>query len=614
MKSSTARAAKRFRSALAALALTAAAAWAGENGLQPPPAPTGNPPSPGCDLESPDPAVCIKENLGKVLFWDEQVSSTGTVACGTCHIPAVGGGDPRGGQEISHHPGPDGQFDPSRCDPHDPGDPGCDDIFGSPGVVLNHADGSYDWSPLFGMLLQVTRRRTISAINAGYDPDIFWDGRARSEFKDPVTGEVVPGMEEGAALESQAVGPPVNSVEMGHDTSDWTSLLERLATAVPLALSPEVPAALEVWMAGRSYPELFAEVFGTPELTAPRFAMAVAAFERTQFTNQTLFDDFLNTGNDDAWTPEEQAGFQVFNSENCNTCHQQPLLGFEGPAVEDHFRYTGVRPAEDDLGREEVTNDKNDRAQMRVPSLRNLDLRAPYMHNGRFATIEEVIEFYDRGGDFGCAPPCGTKDPVIKPLELLEQQKADLAAFLKRPLTDSRLAAGLPPFDRPTLYTESSRVPVIEGSGVPGSGGYIPEVVALEPPVMGNPSFTVGIWNALGGGQALLVIDNVDPGLAMPTCGDLEDPLVCAPVGLQGDVGIPGAGFGSHSIAIPADQPDLIEAEWFGRWYVDDPGAPSGTAVSKVFRFETYRGRQLGSIFSDGFESGNTSAWDATTN
>ncbi|MCI0581946.1 MAG: cytochrome-c peroxidase, partial [Chloroflexi bacterium] len=155
MKVSTPRVPRRRRCVLAALVVSAAAlpAWAGGGGLEPPPEPPGNP------------LTEAKANLGKVLFWDEQVSSTGTVACGTCHIPLVGGGDPRGGLEISRHPGPDQEFQTE------------DDIFGSPGVVLNHADGDYDWSPFFGLMPQVTRRRTTSAINAGYAPELFWDGR-----------------------------------------------------------------------------------------------------------------------------------------------------------------------------------------------------------------------------------------------------------------------------------------------------------------------------------------------------------------------------------------------------------------------------------------------------
>jgi hypothetical protein len=273
----------------------------------------------------------------------------------------------------------------------------------------------------------------------------------------------------------------------------------------------------------------------------------------------------------------------------------------------DHsFRYTGVRPQADDPGRMEVTEEEADEGKMRVPMLRNLELRAPFMHNGRLATVEEVIEFYDRGGDFG-PPENPNLDPFIQPLNLTPQQKADLLAFLTRPLTDPRLAAGLPPFDRPTLYTESDRVPLVLGSGQPGSGGFVPFVVALEPALLGNPSFTVGVWNALGGANARLVIDEEDPGLVEPAPG--TGTLVDAQVALLGAGA--GAGFGSISVPIPNDS-SLDRALWFGRWYVDDPGGASSLAVSKVFRFKTFGVHQQTAIFADGFESGDLSAWSAS--
>src|SRR6185503_16666353 len=82
--------------------------------------------------------------------------------------------------------------------------------------------------------------------------------------------------------------------------------------------------------------------------------------------------------------------------------------------------------------------------------------------------------------------------------------------------TDSRVASGSTPFDRPMLYSESNRVPQVFGTGTAGSGGNVPQVTAIEPPVVGNPSFTVGISNASAGAQAVLVIDSNDPG-AGPT-------------------------------------------------------------------------------------------------
>jgi hypothetical protein len=132
------------------------------------------------------------------------------------------------------------------------------------------------------------------------------------------------------------------------------------------------------------------------------------------------------------------------------------------------------------------------------------------MHNGRFSTIEDVVEFYNRGGDFPDQP---NVDSAMRDLNLTTQQKSDLAAFLKRPLTDERVKQELPPFDRPKLYTESNRVPTVSGSGRTGTGGQTPNAIALEPPIVGNQSFTVAVSNALGSTPAVLAIGSTDPGV-----------------------------------------------------------------------------------------------------
>ena len=104
-----------------------------------------------------------KRVLGKVLFWDEQLSSDRTVACGTCHVTGSAGADPR----VGLHPGPDGSF----------GTP--DDVAGSPGVRRADASGLFVEDPLFGQEVQVTGRAANSSIGAAFAPELFWDGRAR---------------------------------------------------------------------------------------------------------------------------------------------------------------------------------------------------------------------------------------------------------------------------------------------------------------------------------------------------------------------------------------------------------------------------------------------------
>lgn len=516
--------------------------------LNPPPAPPGNP------------VTAAKAYLGKTLFWDEQLSSTRTVACGTCHFATNGGSDSRSivGNARSTNPGADGIFGTT------------DDVFGSPGIISSNSDFSYNWSAIYGFREQVTGRKSRSYIDAGYSNSLFWDGRATATFTDPIGGGVV--LQNGAALESQVLGPPVNSEEMAHSGRSWNDVAVRVSQAKPLALSPSIPAGLKAWISGRSYPELFAQAFGTPEITPARIAMAIATFERTVYSDQTPFDKSVSQIAQ--LSAAETRGQGVFNQSRCNVCHAGTLF------TDNQFHNIGVRPQFEDTGRFQVTANTNNIGEFRTPGLRNVGLRAPYMHNGRFATLEDVIEFYNRGGDFN-AP--NINHNLIQPLNLSPQQKSDLAAFLRGALTDPRVAAGSAPFDRPALYSESNRVPQITGSGSPGSGGNIPQVTAIEPPLVGNPGFTIGLSNALGGAQAVLVIDGNDPGVGPTVPG--SGSFARASINLSGSGS--GQGFGSVSLKIP-DSPALVGATFFGRWYVLDSGASGGVAVSPAFKMTVF--------------------------
>lgn len=526
----------------------AAAAQGGPGGGFPnPPVPPQNPITPA------------KVNLGWTLFWDEQLSSTRTVACGTCHLTEVGGSDPRSATAIA--PGADGLFGTG------------DDVHGSPGVVRSREDGLYVDDPLFGLSPQVTPRKTPSMIDAAFAPLLFWDGRASGTFLDPLTGAVV--IPQGGALESQAAAPPVSDVEMGHEGRAWQEVADRVALSRPLALAEDIPVELDLWIGERTYPELFAEAFGTPAVTPVRILMAIATYERTLVSDQTPFDRFV-LGDPTALTPQEQAGLNLFNSPQtgCGTCHGGPLFSDQG------FHYTGVRPPDDDLGRFLVTGNPADRGRMKTPTLRNVGLREPLFHDGSAATLEEVIEFYDRGGDFD-AP---NKAPQIRPLGLTPGQKAALVAFLRNALTDPRVAAATAPFQRPTLFGESDRVPTLAGAGTPGSGGVAPRMVALEPGLVGNPSLTFGVEDALGGAPAILLLS---VGSAAPpmlrsnvflTNGGGPASLFTVPA-LDG-LG-PGEGTGSYAARIPAE-PSLAGRSLRAQWLVVDPGAPAGFAASPV--------------------------------
>jgi cytochrome c peroxidase len=513
--------------------------------LGPPPVPPGNP------------ITTAKASLGKALFWDEQLSSTGTVACGTCHRAASGGSDPRSapGTMASLHPGSDLTI----------GTP--DDITGSPGVSLHDAGGAFVWSATFGLDPQVTSRRAPSHINAAYSPLLFWDGRAGVAFNDPVTN--APILPNNGALENQATGPPLSDAEMAHMGRDWADVETRIAAATPLALASNVPPALATWIAGRSYPALFTEAFGSPQVTAARIALAIATYERTQFSNQAPVDSAGAV-----LTPDEAAGRNLFGTLPCARCHAGPLTS------DNQFHYIGVRPANEDPGRFAVTGNAADRGAFRTPSLRNVALRPSFMHNGRFRTLEEVIDFYNRGGDFN-AP---NKSPLITPLNLNPLQRAQLVAFLRRPLTDPRVASEAAPFDRPTLYVENGRAPLmLQDTGVAGGGGRVPEVVALDPPLAGNARFTVGVYHGLAGATATLVIDIAEPpaGGGIPASGSfarVETTLLGTGA---------GDGYGSATIAIP-DDPALHGQIVFGRWFVSDPAAPGGVSSTRAFRMQIF--------------------------
>ncbi len=535
-------------------------------GAQNPPPPLGPPPVP-----PQNPQTVEKINLGKVLFWEEQLSVTGTVACGTCHRPSSGGSDPRSAfaNAGSTHPGPDGVY------------ANADDIQGSPGVPAHGNGGFYQLSQHFGYAPQVGARKSPSMINAGYSPSLFWDGRAGSSFSDPLSGQLL--IPVGGALENQALAPLLDVAEMAPDGAQVGEIAARIASARPLALAVQVPSTLRAWIGGRGYPALFAEVYGSAEITPTRIAMAMASYQRALFSDQAPIDDFF-AGQPMALTPQEAQGQQLFGANDCRVCHAGNRF------TDDSFRYIGVRPVNDDLGRFNQTGNPPDRGAFKVPGLRNVELRAPFMHNGRFATLEEVVDFYDRGGDFD-AP---NKDPRIRPRGLNAQQKAALVAFLKRPLTDPRVGPELPPFDRPTLYGESDRVPEILGSGVAGSDALIPQIHAIEPPVYGNANFTVAVSAALGGAQATLVVASTDPGVqsSVPN-GDYAN--------LVGTLAGSGAGAGNASMQLElGGDPSLLGEELYGRVYIADPAAANGLSITPAFRIRVFSDGDL--LSNSGFE------------
>jgi len=310
-----------------------------------------------------------KRVLGKILFWDEQLSSDNTVACGTCHIPATGGADPRDPQG-SMHPGADEILG------------GNDDVAGSRGIVRLDEDGNPVTDPVFGAAAQVTDRAAQSYFGQMWSDEQFWDGRARSVFRDPLDANVVT-IASGGGLESQAVMPIVSSVEMAKQDRPWSAVTAKLARLTPLALASDIPLDMAAALAaGPTYSALFDDAFGDPGITPVRIAFAIATYERTLVPDQTPWDQ-------GTMTQAQTDGFDVFGDELCGNCHVPPQF------TENNFFNIGLRPSNQDIGRQAVTGIQADAGEMKTPTLRNVGLRRTFMHTGEFTTLAEVIDHYE---------------------------------------------------------------------------------------------------------------------------------------------------------------------------------------------------------------------------
>lgn len=232
-------------------------------------------------------------------------------------------------------------------------------------------------------------RRAPPVSNAAYSPLQFWDGRA-------------------ATLEDQAVGPIANPIEMGN-THD-----------VMIRTVGDIPG----------YVEEFKKVFGSSEITLKMVADAIAAYERTVVTTDSPFDRFVR-GDNNALTSLEKKGLEIFNGKgHCTLCHWGPYFS------DGRFHNLGVAPddpSKPDEGRFVITNNPGDKGAFKTPTMRDVGLRAPYMHNGSENTLEDGIDLYDKGGRI--KDP--NLDPLVLPLGLSKGEKDALVAFLKRAMTST---------------------------------------------------------------------------------------------------------------------------------------------------------------------------------
>ncbi|HIG52748.1 MAG TPA: cytochrome-c peroxidase [Candidatus Latescibacteria bacterium] len=229
----------------------------------------------------------------------------------------------------------------------------------------------------------LTSRNSMPLFNLLWSPSFFWDGRS-------------------ASLEDQAIHPVQNPIEMGEDWSTVTAKLTRHPT----------------------YPRLFAQAFGADKPIGQKLAVqAIAQFERTLVSADTKYDRWL--AGTEEFTPEEERGFLLFHTEqaDCFHCHVAPLF------TDNQFHNNGLDldPADPGLARQ--TEGRLDRGKFKTPSLRNIEYTAPYMHDGRFQTLQEVIEHYNSGFHRS-----NLTDPLmlIRPgLNLNIKEKQSLISFLK---------------------------------------------------------------------------------------------------------------------------------------------------------------------------------------
>ena len=228
-----------------------------------------------------------------------------------------------------------------------------------------------------------TNRNSMPLFNLLWSSSFFWDGREQS-------------------LEDQAIQPVQNPIEMGESWSNITSKLNRHP----------------------SYPGLFADAFGAnAQINRTLVVQAIAQFERSLISADTKYDRWL--AGTEEFTPAEERGFLLFHTEqaDCFHCHGAPLF------TDNQFHNNGLDLEPTDPGLAALTGQRLDRGKFKTPTLRNIEYTAPYMHDGRFQTLREVIEHYD--SDFHRTR---LTDPLllIRPgLALSTEEKQDLISFLK---------------------------------------------------------------------------------------------------------------------------------------------------------------------------------------
>ena len=367
---------------------------------------------------------------------------------------------------------------------------------------------------------QSTARNAPSVVNAVFNFRNFWDGRASNVFtgatpfgdsdtalnayvyQDQTLAQAAVRMTN-ASLASQATGPALNEVEMSFAGRSWQDLGRKLLAVTPLATQnvagdDSVLGALSNGTGlNTSYGDLVQKAFQPAYWSAPDaingysqmeqnfglfWALSIQAYESTLVAGDTRFDQFQQ-GNRQALTGLEQRGMQVFTSGDaqCAVCHGGPELSASAftavlrPQTQANdpndfgFFRTGVTPLADDAGLNAndgfgqplfvASRQGQTAGAFKTSQLRNVELTGPYFHDGGQATLEQVVDFYGRNGDF---PQGGNLGPGIGRIRLNATDKTALVAFLKS-LTDDRVKYERAPFDHPSLCVPMGQVEIAPG-------------------------------------------------------------------------------------------------------------------------------------------------------
>ena len=229
---------------------------------------------------------------------------------------------------------------------------------------------------------KIGSRNSLTLINLAWNKNFMWDGGVNN-------------------LEVQAINPITSPIEMDEKLENVVAKLQNSS----------------------KYKTLFSKAFGDEKVTSQRLLKALAQFTVMLKSSNSKYDKVLRK--EVRFTEQEQHGYDIFKT-NCASCHKEPLFS------NDKFERNGlaIDATLNDLGRIKITSKKEDALRFRVPTLRNIQFTFPYMHDGRFKTLTEVVKHYNSITNKKDLP-----NELSKPMNLSDNDRVDLVAFLNT-LTD----------------------------------------------------------------------------------------------------------------------------------------------------------------------------------